>query len=342
MDMEESSVPYRAFLRSGSYPALTQRVMRSGGVLAQAAGWFALVVTAASGGYNVTQRFVTPSAAAASQSLVRPAARPVRAGIAQPSPAAERVESAIVPDGSAGVDQRAHAASAVVVTDKGAASRKRTAAVAPIPAALPGVAAPSGAAAPELDQPAGSEQTAERALPVDTATPAAPEPAAAATAPDPIDAVLRDSAERQRADAQRARTPVREARMPARSSVEPAPAAPPAPSQPLLAAAHVDNVAVRGPLSAAQLRRSVDRVRPLLSECYGEAARRAGWNRFSQVRIAVTIDEAGRVKTQPKVEGAQLPGLEACLGGAMSKLVCQAPDTGTAKAMIVVGFRPER
>ena len=45
MDIEDASVPYRAFRRSGPYPALTRRIMRSGSVLAHVAGWFALVVT---------------------------------------------------------------------------------------------------------------------------------------------------------------------------------------------------------------------------------------------------------------------------------------------------------
>ena len=90
------------------------------------------------------------------------------------------------------------------------------------------------------------------------------------------------------------------------------------------------------------MRRSIDRVRPTLSECYAVAAQRAGHNRFAQLRVTVTIDEAGRVKTQPQVEGAQLPGFAECVSTAMSKLVCQAPDTGTAKAAILLGFNPER
>ncbi|HET8935261.1 MAG TPA: hypothetical protein VFN67_17555, partial [Polyangiales bacterium] len=112
---------------------------------------------------------------------------------------------------------------------------------------------------------------------------------------------------------------------------------------PLHAAAKVDGLVVRGPLSAANVRRSIERVRPTLTECYADAARRAGHNRYSQVRVVVTIDEAGRVKTSPKVEGAQLlPGFGACLSSAFSKLVCQAPDTGTAKASILLAFEPPR
>jgi hypothetical protein len=114
------------------------------------------------------------------------------------------------------------------------------------------------------------------------------------------------------------------------------------PVQPLNVATRVGGVDVHGSLSAAQLRRGMERIRPGLTECYGEAARRAGVNQPASVRVAVTIDEAGRVKAQPKVEGAELPGLGECLTSALSKLVCQAPDTGTAKASLVLGFGPER
>jgi hypothetical protein len=112
-------------------------------------------------------------------------------------------------------------------------------------------------------------------------------------------------------------------------------------SMALSATAKIDALAVRGPLSVAHVRRSVERVRPTLSDCYTDAAQRAGHNRFAPLRVQVTIDEAGRVKMLPKVEGAQLPGLGACVGSALSKLVCQAPDTGTARASITVSFVPE-
>jgi hypothetical protein len=346
MDIEESSVPYRAFLRSGSYPALTQRVVRSGGVLAQAAGWFALVVTAASGGYNLTQRLATQPTAAPSEALVRPATRPVLAsslGMVLPSAAVEGVENLSVPDGIA--DARPRGARAAVATiasvvadtaEAAAPARKRTGAV-----AQPVQMQPSVEATPDQAEPARAEQIAGRVRAIDSSTPGAkaPESAPVQAAPDPIDAVLRDSIERQRVAALAGKAAPRELRAPAKAAL----VAPPGPpSQPLAASARVEDVAVRGPLSAAQLRRSVERVRPTLSECYGDAARRAGYNRFSQVTVFLTIDEAGRVKAHPKVEGAQLPGFEGCVSATMSKLVCQAPDTGTAKASIVLAFGPGR
>jgi hypothetical protein len=99
-------------------------------------------------------------------------------------------------------------------------------------------------------------------------------------------------------------------------------------------------LSVNGSVSSANVRHGLERVQPSLAECYSDAAQRAGENRFSQVRVVVLIDEAGRVKTQPTVEGAQLPGLETCLSSAFSKLVCRAPDTGTAKASMVLHFAP--
>ena len=328
MDIEDSSVPYRAFLRSGSYPALTQRVLRSGGVLAQAAGWFALVVTAASAGYNLAQRLATPSAAMGSESLVRPAPRPALTNLGDvlPSSAQEPIEAAIVHEDGVSAERRAP-------------TRRRTGAI--VQAVQPTAAVERS---PEATVELASEVTqlqptlAERVP--DPAPEPEPAPVSVQAAPDPIEAVLRESIERQRAStlAMRVRAATS---LPTPPEPEPV-ARPVSPREPVAATARVNGVSVRGPLSAAQLRRSVERVRPTLSECYTEAARRAGQHRNVQVRVTVSIDEAGRVKAQPKVEGAQLPGFGECLSSAMSKLVCQAPDTGTATAAIVVGFKPDR
>lgn len=317
MDIEDSEVPYRAFLRSGSYPALTQRVMRSGGLLAQAAGWFALVLTAASAGYTLTQHFTTPPVAPVSASIVRPLVRPAFArSRSEPLPVHENddIENGVLPDSVTSTARRGATSSA----DKTASARKRSGAVQAVqPTASDDTLAK---AEPPQDEPA-------RALATAASSPPDAQRASAAATSHLIEDVLRE-----------------------RSAVKPQNFAPPTervaraapPSRPLMAAARIERLSVRGPLSAAQLRRSVDRVRSTLSECYAEAARRAGHNRFAQVRVGVTIDEAGRVKTAPKVEGAQLPGFGACLSSAISKLVCQAPDTGTAKVAIVLGFHPER
>lgn len=362
MDIEDSSVPYRAFLRSGSYPAITERFVRSGGALARAAGWAALVVSAASAGYMTTQRFVSPSAADPS-GLTRLAA--ARAALAPEIPAgyaakaAEPVQEVLQHESNAEVlrsPQRSSslAQPAVVPTPN---ARKRTGAVLQEQAQTP---VHSGAV-PELEASvtaaARAEQIAERVRALDSASqvaPSKPTPAQNAVSAA-VEAVLRDESEHEEsahsepviapkpieppplrgADVYQSsapRTPRPE------RSVEPTSA----PSLPLTASARIAGLVVRGPLSAAHVRRSVERVQPALSGCYSEAARQAGHNRFAPVRVRVTIDEAGRVKMLPTVDGAQLPGLGECLSTALSKLVCQAPDTGTAHASITLGFVPER
>jgi hypothetical protein len=365
MDIEDSSESYRAFRRSGSYPALTQRVLRSGSVLAQAAGWFALIVTAASVGYTLTQRLVTPSAASPREFFVRSAAKPTPPSSMHqelPSRAAKLVEDQIVSKVVAD-DEHGAKTSERSPGHKAAPARKRAGAV--VQVARPAAAEPVMGAAHQAMEPERAAQIAERVRALDDATHvAASEPVRAQAAPDPIPEptmaedrlqdegharvarqlpvkLLRPSDERPHAAVQ---APTPRVAVGARTSVAPAqPAEHPlaaAPNQPLRAAARVDGVTVRGPLSAAQLRRSIDRIRPSLSECYADAARRTGQNRFSQVRVVVSIDEAGRVKTLPTVEGAQLPGFGDCLRNVMSKLVCQTPDTGTAKASIMLGFSP--
>jgi hypothetical protein len=357
MDIEESSVPYRAFLRSGTYPALSERFVRSGGVLVRAAGWFALVVGAASAGYNTTQRLVTPTAAEPSE-LPRPrvaqAALAAAAPVAQPAQQLEVVQEIVERDASSVASRFAHASSlgqaaarAAVVP---ATSKLKRAGAIVQHGAQP--AAPSTQEA-ELEasqtEASRAEQIAERVRALDSAAGAAETSAVSAV----VEAVLRDESERPVAEASEKVSeppPLREARVLAKANVV-APRAhssaradesAPRSSLPLSAAARIDSLVVRGPLSAAHVRRSVERVRPTLSDCYGDAARQAGKNRFAPVRVQVTIDEAGRVKALPKIDGAQLPGLGACLSAAMSKLVCQAPDTGTAWASITLGFAPER
>lgn len=370
MDIEESSVPYRAFLRSGSYPVMSQRVVRSGGVLVRAAGWFALVVGAASAGYSTTQRFVTPTAAEPSElprprvshaamASALPALRPTQApGLAQepvqPEPSADPARSA--PLRSSAVTQGTRA-----LGSSNASARKRTGAVVgqdPQPTAATSTVPELEASLAEASR---AERIAERVRALDSATQAEPEsqPSPQSDGQSAIDAVLRAHSEHQvlasptpsQLGARALGEPAaRESQALAKSS-PPAPRAPSsaraaepnvAPSLPLTATAKIDTLVVRGPLSAASVRRSVERVRPTLSECYNDAAQRAGHNRFAPVRVQVTIDEAGRVKTLPKIDGAQLPGFAECLSTALSKLVCQAPDTGTARAAITLGFAPER
>jgi hypothetical protein len=50
------------------------------------------------------------------------------------------------------------------------------------------------------------------------------------------------------------------------------------------------------------------------------------------VLVTAVIDEVGRVRSRPSVEGANHPALSECLATAASKMVSDRPDTGTVKA----------
>jgi hypothetical protein len=361
MDIEDSSVPYRAFLRSGSYPAMTERFVRSGGVLVRAAGWAALVVGAASAGYNTTQRLVTPSAAEPSLATAQ-AALVAEAPVAHAVPALEPVHEMVDHDMSAeAMDSALHPSALAQATLRTASgpARKRTGAIQP-EAHKPAASNAEVEIEASRSEASRAEQIAERVRALDDASrashaEASEEVKTASAVSAAVESVLREASPREEAGvtAKTTEPPALRGADVYAKLTPPSPRAPkveaalpptptPAASQQLAAAARIDGLFVRGPLSAAHVRRSVERVRPTLTECYGEAARQAGRNRFAPVRVQVTIDEAGRVKAEPKIDGAQLPGLGECLGAAMSKLVCQAPDTGTAWASITLGFVPER
>lgn len=100
-------------------------------------------------------------------------------------------------------------------------------------------------------------------------------------------------------------------------------------AKPARAARHmaIEDVSVRGSLSASVVRRAIERIRPQLQRCVrehtGEAAQR------EPVRVTATIDEIGRA-SEPSVSGAA-PALRECVLSATSKLVADRPDTGTVK-----------
>ncbi|HET8936935.1 MAG TPA: hypothetical protein VFN67_26010 [Polyangiales bacterium] len=344
MDIEDSSVPYRAFLRSGTYPAITERFVRSGGVLVRAAGWAALVVGAASAGYTTTQRLVSPSAADPNE-VTRMAAAQIQMPVPRAASAAEPVHGLVEPTSAeaergpqcSNTFTQATPPASVVPTPS---SRKRAGAVVPRDAHA---SADSELAASPAEV-SRAEQIAERVRALDNAPAAvAPHSAVSASRDDSepkapaTPAKVLEAAPPRRADVYASVAPLAAGAPSVVRAAEPTEA----PSSPLSAAARIAGLVVRGPLSAAHVRRSVERVQPMLSGCYSEAARQAGRNRFAPVRVQLTIDEAGRVKLLPKVEGVQLPGLSECLSSALSKLVCQAPDTGTAHASIILGFVPE-
>jgi hypothetical protein len=109
---------------------------------------------------------------------------------------------------------------------------------------------------------------------------------------------------------------------------------------PVNASAKIAALRVNGSLSTSNVRRGLARISPSLSACYAEAVHRAGYPELSSVKVALTIDETGRVKSHPDVAGADLPGFGACLSSALSHLVCPAPDTGTATAALTLRFAP--
>lgn len=113
----------------------------------------------------------------------------------------------------------------------------------------------------------------------------------------------------------------------------------PVPRLPLRAAANIEDLSVKGSLSASNVRRGAERLRPQLAECYEHAARQARRNAFGRVEVSLTIDEAGRARS-PRVQGAELPGLGSCLSAVTTKLVSAAPDTGVVRATIIVNFVP--
>jgi len=111
------------------------------------------------------------------------------------------------------------------------------------------------------------------------------------------------------------------------------------PLRQLRAGVNIEGLSVHGPLSASNVRRSLERLAPALSACYEQSARQAEHNRFGRVELSMTIDETGHARGTA-VQGAELPGLAACMSGVVSKLVSQPPDTGTVHTSVVVSFVP--
>jgi hypothetical protein len=108
----------------------------------------------------------------------------------------------------------------------------------------------------------------------------------------------------------------------------------------LAARVSIQAVEVRGSLPTSQVRRSVERIRPLFAACYVKAAQAAGHNGFGESIVELQIDERGRVRA-PRVRGGSLPRLDACVAEVAGKLVSEkAPDTGTVNASFKVAFTP--
>jgi hypothetical protein len=113
----------------------------------------------------------------------------------------------------------------------------------------------------------------------------------------------------------------------------------PAPGLPLTARAQIRELSVRGPLVTSVIRRAIERIDPLLNQCYARCAQTAQQNQFGSIHVDMLIDEVGRVRN-PQVQRAGLPGLDACVTAVVAKLVSGAPDTGTAKVSWNIHFAP--
>ena len=329
MQLEEHTPAYRGFLRSGSYPALSQHLRKSGELAGRMASLVAVAALAAGAGYKVTQRVVTPASGASSASV-------------GPLPTTRHGIGAL----------------SVVHAPKPAAAEPalQPAAARPEPQPLP---TPAGASSPALtpgkrssashEQPARQNGASARKRPSEpVATSAEPAPREPSS-PAPEQVRAEQIAERVRAldtamEASHAAVAARAPQAPAPASDE-RPVAPKAPAAsvqsalPLRAATSILALEVRGSLAASNVRHGLSRVQPALASCYAQAAQQAKKNEFGRVQLRFTIDETGRARA-PKVGPAPLPGLEDCLRSAVGKLVCKAPDTGTVQATLLLDFAP--
>jgi eukaryotic-like serine/threonine-protein kinase len=120
------------------------------------------------------------------------------------------------------------------------------------------------------------------------------------------------------------------------------PARPAAPADPgtLDATPTVVSLDVKGSLSPAMVRRSVERTLAAMRTCYRTAARAGGTTPAVDLRLTFEIDE-NRLATQIGTSGASFGSLATCAAGVASQIRTQeAPDVGTVQVAIVIRFRP--
>ena len=340
MQNEERSTHYRPFLRSGSYPSMVspQQQQRRAEWL-RVASLVGIAGLASGAGYHTTLWLV-----------------PVLPGLKAGSELTSAPLAAAAP-----LETHERDLAANVVVGQESAKLQETQPARPADPTLPDAnkrktrgksasAEKPAAAAPASDPVAldeanwesfRTELIAERVRAFDEAHPVRPTSGHGTSVPASVSAVSAASVEV---------APERVAPPPMAATQRQAPttlatAHPPAREQsrlnvwPLAAAVNVESLNVRGSLAASNVRRALDRLRPSLASCYGQAAQQAGRNHFGRVQLAVTIDESGRVRS-PRVQGGGLPGLDSCLTGVAGKLVTGAPDTGTVAASLVLRFTP--
>ena len=331
MHSEDYSARYTAFLRSGSYPAVSALLTKRN-EWSRYAGLLALAGAAGSAGY-VTTLWLVPMPGVETA--------PIHASVASMAPPPMQVPPAPLPP------------TAVEVAESKLANLPE------LPKTLRREPAPRIARAGAVARSAPEHVGHEAAPQLTAATRRAKkEPAAKESARDSANDTTELDDLRAELDAERARVreagrtaesappaPVARAQRPASIGYAPLPSSPtptrpqPAKVWPLMAAASVDGLQVKGPLGISSVRRGVDRLRPALASCYASMAERAGHNHFGREDVTLVIDETGRVRS-PRVAGGLLPGLDVCVAGVASKLVTSAPDTGTATASLVLNFTP--
>jgi len=107
----------------------------------------------------------------------------------------------------------------------------------------------------------------------------------------------------------------------------------------LTAATSIARLDVRGSLTATSVRRSVERVRPALASCYGQAARQRPTAELVSGELRFTIDETGHARSVTTTHAA-VPALDECLRSAIGRLVSRAPDTGRVQTVLQLRFEP--
>jgi len=97
---------------------------------------------------------------------------------------------------------------------------------------------------------------------------------------------------------------------------------------------------VKGSLSPAIVRRSVERTLASLRTCYRTAARAGGATPAVDLRLTFEIDE-NSLATQISTSGTSFGSLATCAAGVASQIRTQeAPDVGTVQVAVVIRFRP--
>ncbi|HMG21972.1 MAG TPA: hypothetical protein VK607_11660, partial [Kofleriaceae bacterium] len=121
--------------------------------------------------------------------------------------------------------------------------------------------------------------------------------------------------------------------------VAPRPTAPSGPGS-LDAKAAIAGLEVKGSLSTAVVRRSLDRALDSLRTCYRTAARAGNATPALELQLRFEIDE-NSIATHVAASGASFGPLAGCASGVIGQLhTQQAPDTGTAQVSAVIKFQP--